>query len=108
MVLAVVRAGAHAGFGRDGHHRLADGLLPALAHLLPDTGRRQDGIVQAAVVLPDVVHHDGGDDFKAVRVAGLGEVAVVLCRLHLEDLRQRDLLQGRTQIPPGLHLDHAL
>lgn len=49
-------------------------------------------MVVAAVVLPDVVDHGGRDDLEAVRVAALGQVAVVSALLHLEDLRQRDFL----------------
>ncbi len=93
VVLPLARPGADAGLRRDGHHRLSDGLLPALAHVPPDTGRRQDGVVvRATVVLPNVVHHVARDHLEAVRVAALGQVAEVLRRLHLEDLGQGDLL----------------
>ncbi len=93
MVLPLAGPGADAGFGRDGHHRLADRLLPALAHVPPHAGRRQDGVVvQATVILPDVVHHAGRDHLEAVRVAALRQAAEVLRGPHLEDLGQRDLL----------------
>lgn len=86
MVLPLAGPGADAGLGRDGHHRLSDGLLPALAHVPPNAGRRQDGVVRAAVVLPDVVHHVGRDHLAAVRVAARRQAGEVLRRLHLEDL----------------------
>lgn len=94
MVLPLAVPGADAGLGRDGHHRLSDGLLPALAHVPPHAGRRQGGVVmQAATVLTDIVHHVGRDHLEAVSVAALGQAAEVLRRLHLEDLGQGDLLQ---------------
>lgn len=93
MVLPLARPGADAGLGRDRHHRLSDGLLPAVADVPPNAGRRQHGVVvQAAVVLPDIVHHVGCDHLKAVRVAALWQAAEVLRRLHLEDLGKGDLL----------------
>lgn len=101
MILRLARPGADAGFGRDGHHRLSDGLLPTLAHIPPHAGRCHDGVViQAVVILPDVEHHVARDHLEAVRVAALGEVAEVLRWLHLEDLRQGDLLECvRTKTP---------
>lgn len=94
MILRLARPGADAGFGRDGHHRLSDGLLPTLAHIPPHAGRCHDGVVvQAVVILPNVEHHVARDHLEAVRVAALGEVAEVLRWLHLEDLRQGDLLE---------------
>lgn len=96
VLLPLARPGPDAGFGCDRHHRLSDRLLPALAHVPAHAGRRQGRVVvQTAVILPDVVHHVGGDHLEAVRVAGLGQAAEVLCRLHLQDLGQRDLLRGQ-------------
>ena len=95
VVLPFAGTGADAGRGRDGHQGVADGLLPALAHVPSHARRRQDGVVvQAAVVLPDVVHHVGRGHLEAVRVAAGGPAAEVLRRLHLQDLGQRDLLKG--------------
>lgn len=103
MVLPLAGPGADAGLGRDGHHRLSDGLLPALAHVPPHAGRRQDGVVvQAAVVLPDVVHHVGRDHLEAVRVAALREAAEVLRRLHLEDLGEGDLLSDEQRVKQNI------
>lgn len=93
----MAQPGANAGFGCDGHHRLTNGPLPAVAHVPPDARRHQDRIVQASMILPNIVHHDGSDHFKAVRVTGLRKMTEVLCRLHLKDLRQWDLLQGQLE-----------
>ena len=95
MVLAVSGGAGDAGLGGDGHQGLPDGLLPALGHLGAHTGGGQRGaVVVASMVLADVVHHGGGDDLEAMDVAALGQLAVVPARLHLQDLRQRDLLWG--------------
>lgn len=98
VLLRLARAGARAGFGADGHHGLSDGALPAVAHLPADARRRQGRAVQAAVVLANIVDPDGRDQLEAVGVAGLRKLAEVLRWLHLEDLRQRDLLQGQTEM----------
>lgn len=93
VVLPLAGPGADAGLGCDRHHRLSDGLLPALAYISPHAGCSQDRIVvQAAVVLPDVVHHASRDHLEAVRVAAWGQAAEVLRQLDLKDLGQRDLL----------------
>lgn len=94
MVFPLPWPGADAALGCNRHHRLSNGLLPALAHVPPHTRCCQHGVViQAAIVLPDVVHHVGCDHLEAVRVAALRQAAEVLCRLHLQDLGQRDFLQ---------------
>lgn len=98
VLLGLAQPGAHAGFGADGHHGLSDALLPAVAHLPPDARRRQDRVVQAAIILPHIVDHDGSDQLEAVRLAGLRKMAEVLGRLHLKDLRERDLLHGQMKI----------
>lgn len=98
MLLRWALPGASAGFGGDGHHGLSDGALPAVAYLPPHARRRQDRIVQAAIILPNIVDHGTSDELKAVGVAGLRKMTEVLRWLHLEDLRQRDLLRGKTDI----------
>lgn len=99
--LTVVLAGSRpdAGLGCDGHQRLPDGLLPALTYDAAHARGSQDRVVvRAADILPDVVDHGGSDDLEAVRVAALREAAEVLRRLHLQDLRQRDLLEGEQRL----------
>lgn len=101
MIFALSRGAGHAGLGGDGHQGLSDGLLPALSHVHADPrGGQRGAVVEAAVVLPHVVHHGGCDDLEAVRVAALGQATVVSALLHLQDLRQRDFLRegGGTQI----------
>lgn len=49
-------------------------------------------MVVTAIVLPNIVDHGGCDDLKAVRVAALGQIAVVSGLFHLKDLWQRDFL----------------
>lgn len=99
--LPVAQPGANAGFGCDGHHCLTNGPLPAVAHVPTDARCHQDRIVQASMILPNIVHHDGSDHFKAVWVTGLRKMTEVLCRLHLKDLRQWDLLQGQIEEASG-------
>lgn len=71
-------------------------------------------MVGTAVVLAYIVDHGGCDDLEAVRVAALGQVAVVSGLLHLEDLGQRDFLRrsegqrSKTRsTSAGLHCAHT-
>lgn len=110
VVFALSSGGTHAGLWRDGHQRLPDGLLPALGHLQAHAGRGECGVVDVQVrshcVLPHVVDHGGRDDLEAVGVPSQGQVAEILGRFYLEDLRQGDLLRVNSRdgsvslIPP--------
>lgn len=78
MIFILSRSGAHTGLWCywNGHQGLADGPLPALGHLQPHAAGRQSRVVYvevgAASVLPNVVHHGGRDDLKAVWIAPQG------------------------------------
>lgn len=99
VIFALTSSTGHAGLGGDRHQGLSDGLLPALSHLHAHSwGGQRGAVVRTGIVLPNIVNHGGCDDLKAVRVAALGQVAVVSGEFHLEDLRQRDFLQGRQRL----------
>lgn len=100
VIFALSCSTGHTGLRGDGHQGLSDGLLPALSHLHAHTrGGQGRTVVRTGVLLPDVVDHGGCDDLKAVRVAALGQVAVVSGEFHLEDLGQRDFLPGGQRMP---------
>lgn len=93
VIFSLSSSAGHTGLRGDRHQGLSDGLLPALSHLHAHSrGGQGRTVVWTGVLLPDVVDHGGRDDLKAVRVAALGQVAVVSGEFHLEDLRQRDFL----------------
>lgn len=103
VILSLAWPRADASLGRDGHQRLPDGFLPTLPYI-PSHARCCQSwvVVEATVVLPDVVHHAARDDLKAVWVATLRQSAKVLRWLHLQDLRQGDLLWNKKEsLNPG-------
>lgn len=103
VILPLAWPRANASLGCDGHQRLPDGFLPTLPYI-PSHARCCQSwvVVEATVVLPDVVHHAARDDLKAVWVATLRQSAKVLRRLHLQDLRQGDLLWNKKEsLNPG-------
>lgn len=103
VILPLAWPRADASLGCDGHQRLPDGFLPTLPYI-PSHARCCQSwvVVEATVVLPDVVHHAARDDLKAVWVATLRQSAKVLRRLHLQDLRQGDLLWNKKEsLNPG-------
>ena len=99
----------------DGHEGLPDGALPCLGHLTADAavwshlagggrGRRESlGIAgghrrECVGVLPNKVAHSASDELEAVRIRAWGHEVEVSCGAHLQDLRQRDLLQEDTTV----------
>lgn len=94
----------------DRHEGLPDGALPRLGHLAADAavwsylagggrglgeslgiagGHRREGVG----VLPNKVAHSASDELEAVRIRAWRHESEVSSRAHLQDLRQRDLLQ---------------
>lgn len=97
----------------DWHEGLANDALPRLGHLTPNAtvgsylaggGRglgKSLGIARGQSwkgvgVLPYKVAHAACDELEAVRICAWGDKSEVASRTHLQDLRQRDLLQGPT------------
>lgn len=94
----------------DWHEGLPNGALPGLGHLTANAAvgsylarggrgwgeslgvaRGQRG--HSIGVLPNKVAHSASNELKAVRVCAWGDKREVSSRTHLQDLRQRDLLQ---------------
>lgn len=99
----------------DRHEGLPDGALPGLGHLTADAAvrnylarggrgwgeslrvaRGQRG--ESIGVLPNEVAHSASNELKAVRICAWGDEREVSSRTHLQDLRQRDLLQDDASV----------
>ena len=99
----------------DWHERLANGTLPCLCHLTPNTtvgrhlagggGRLRDSLRvvgghggEGVGVLPYKVAHSACDELEAVGIGALRDEIEIGSRAHLQDLRQWDFLQDHGSI----------